>query len=96
MMSGLTRWSLDEQVTPFNMNAPLWFEVQAYMESVGYMAVDIVELHYAGKSLFQIDILFRCKTPVPEIPNYLNPAVNLTLSKTLLETLERLSRGTGQ
>jgi hypothetical protein len=82
-------------VTPYNLNAPLWFEVHAYMESIDYMLIDVVELHYTGKSLFQVDILFRRKVPVSGIPSYLNPSFNLTLSKTLVETLDRI-RGEGR
>jgi hypothetical protein len=71
-----------EQVTPYNENAPLWFETSAFMENIGCMSIDIMELHYTGKMLFQVDVLFRRKVPVDGIPSYLNPNFNISMSST--------------
>jgi hypothetical protein len=78
------------QVLSYNANAPLWFEVHAYMESIGYLAVDILELHYSGKLLFQVDLLFRRTSPVEGIPARLLPAVNQTVSESFLKSLDVL------
>ena len=62
------------------------------MESIGFFAVDIFELHYAGKLLFQVDILFRRKNPVEGLPQRLFQPVNGTASRTLVEALERIKQ----
>jgi hypothetical protein len=78
------------QVLPYNANAPLWFEVHTYMESIGYFAVDILELHYSGKLLFQVDILFRRLNPVEGLSASLFPPVNRTVSESFLNSLDVL------
>jgi hypothetical protein len=42
---------LELSVTPFNLNAPLAFEAHAFMERIGFMLVDVVELNYNGRSM---------------------------------------------
>ena len=49
-------------VVAYNDGSPLWYETQTVLESLGFMAYDITELHYREDLLFQVDILWVKKT----------------------------------
>ena len=60
---------LELSVVPYNMGAPLWFEVHLFMESIGYAAADITELHYGANGfLIQVDVMFSKKSSVSGVP----------------------------
>ena len=53
---------LEMAVVPYNVGAPLWFEVHAEVERLGFQAFDVNGLNYASGVLVQIDILFLSKS----------------------------------
>ena len=53
---------LELAVLPYNVGAPIWFEVHAEVERLGFQAFDVVELNYASGVLVQVDILFLAKS----------------------------------
>jgi FkbM family methyltransferase len=65
---------MELSVTPYNSGAPLWFETHLFMESIGYAAADVTELHYGGNGfLIQVDIMFSKKSLVPGVPSTARP-----------------------
>lgn len=62
------------------------------MESIGYVLVDILELHYADTLLFQVDLSFRRKNPVNGVGPHLFKPTNQTVSAVLLESFEQIKQ----
>jgi FkbM family methyltransferase len=50
---------LETSLIDYNLNSPLIGEVLNFMKSINYEMVDVIELHYLGNVLSQIDILFK-------------------------------------
>ena len=84
---------MELSVNPYNSGAPLWFETHLSMESIGYAAADVTELHCSGNGfLIQVDIMFSEKSLVPGVPSAARPtgfgSGNLTTSaKAYLQRL---------
>ena len=53
---------LELAVVQYNLGAPIFFEVHAAAERLGFRAFDVSELHYTNGILIQIDIMFVRKT----------------------------------
>ena len=53
---------LELAVVQYNLGAPIFFEVHAAAERLGFRAFDVSELHYTNAILIQIDIMFVRKT----------------------------------
>jgi hypothetical protein len=52
---------LELQTHEYNLGAPHFEEVVAYLHSEGFAVVDIIELMYSGDKLIQVDVLFLNK-----------------------------------
>ena len=46
----------------YNKNSPTFLEYISYLDSIGFLPLNITEQHYANNILIQIDILFLRKT----------------------------------
>lgn len=53
---------LELQTDNYNLGAPHFEEVVAFLHGHGFGVVDIVDLMYSGDKLIQVDVLFRNKT----------------------------------
>jgi FkbM family methyltransferase len=52
---------LELQTHDYNLGAPHFEEVVAFLHAEGFAVVDIIDLMYAGDKLIQVDVLFRNK-----------------------------------
>jgi len=52
---------LELQTHNYNLGAPHFEEVVAFLLGEGFAVVDIVDLMYSGDKLIQVDVLFRNK-----------------------------------
>lgn len=52
---------LELQTHDYNLGAPRFEEVVAFLHAEGFAVVDIIDLMYAGDKLIQVDVLFRNK-----------------------------------
>jgi hypothetical protein len=52
---------LELQTHDYNLGAPHFEEVVAFLHTEGFAVVDIIDLMYAGDKLIQVDVLFRNK-----------------------------------
>ncbi len=50
---------LEASVFPYNVGAPLIASVFAYMTSIGYRAIDVLDMQYMDSVLNQMDVLFE-------------------------------------
>jgi FkbM family methyltransferase len=72
--------TMELAVVQYNDGAPLWFETHVELDQLGFVAWDVLQLHYDGNTLIQLDVLFVRKDspltkkratgyPAPKLPS---------------------------